>query len=215
MTTLLAYLIIDKKIDNNPTKPNIFKIKDSTVILLEQVGSNQYQPYCAGVWISNYYFLTANHCVNDSENIFYQIHTNKNNIIKKTYSVAYSGIIIKQDADKDLALILGINNNHSTVTLANDVSVGDAVWLLGHPNQLIYSLSKGIISSKKENVYDNQSSKLLQVDINLGPGNSGGGLFNNNSELLGICSFTTTNGAKFGFFADLEELKLFLTNVTY
>lgn len=212
--TIIFYLLIGRNQPVESNAPNIVLLKDSTVLLLEQIGSNHYQISCAGVWISNRHFLTANHCISDP-NIQFQIYKYKNKYTNGYYYESYSGILLKQDEDLDLALVLGLSDTHSFVSIADDSDTGDKVWTLGHPSKLSYSLSEGIISAKRNNSVDNKIYKLLQVDASIGPGNSGGGLFNHHSQLLGICSFITTNGAKFGFFVEQEDIKSFLQDIKY
>ena len=59
--------------------------------------------------------------------------------------------------------------------------IGDEIYILGHPLGARYNLSKGIVSNLDRPFF-------MGVDAVMTFGNSGGGVFNSNGELVGICS---------------------------
>ena len=71
---------------------------------------------------------------------------------------------------------------------ACDVSVGEEVYAIGAPRGLELSLSRGIVSQLRGD-YGKRSAPITQTDAAVSPGSSGGGLFNENGELIGITSF--------------------------
>ena len=93
------------------------------------------------------------------------------------------------------------------VTLGTGGVVGDKVWGLGHPNLYTYTLVEGMLSGRR---HLRDGAIVWQVDGNIGPGDSGGGLFNLDGKLLGICSFINLQGARFGFFVANDSIKQFL-----
>ena len=76
-------------------------------------------------------------------------------------------------------------------------SIGEEVYAIGAPQGLDLSLSRGIISQLRGN-YGKQSAPIIQTDAAISPGSSGGGLFNENGELLGITTFKFSGGASEG-----------------
>lgn len=80
---------------------------------------------------------------------------------------------------------------------ARNVSIGEEVYAIGAPQGLDLSLSRGIISQLRGN-YGKQSAPIIQTDAAISPGSSGGGLFNENGELLGITTFKFSDGASEG-----------------
>ena len=71
---------------------------------------------------------------------------------------------------------------------ARDVSIGDEVYAIGAPRGLELSLSRGVVSQLRGD-YGKRSAPLIQTDAAISPGSSGGGLFNEMGELIGITSF--------------------------
>jgi Trypsin-like peptidase domain/FHA domain len=110
-----------------------------------------------------------------------------------------TGEVIWQSAAKDLAVLkLARRLDRPAVTFARSSTVNDAnnVYVLGFPgaadNQQIVNersqfevkVSRGIISAK--NITSAENVKLYQLDAALNPGNSGGPLFNENGQVIGI-----------------------------
>ncbi len=107
--------------------------------------------------------------------------------------------VLGQDQWSDLAL-LRIKNAPADLTYASlakgagDASdysyltVGETVAAIGNPlGSLGGSVSRGIISALGRNVIiEGFPMTLLQIDASVNPGNSGGGLFNMNGDLIGI-----------------------------
>ena len=71
---------------------------------------------------------------------------------------------------------------------AKELSVGDEVYAVGAPAGLELSLSRGIVSQLR-GASGKRSAPLIQTDAAISPGSSGGGLFNQAGELVGITTF--------------------------
>ncbi|NCB29796.1 MAG: PDZ domain-containing protein, partial [Clostridia bacterium] len=76
----------------------------------------------------------------------------------------------------------------ATLGASSAVTVGDQVYAIGNPlGVLTSSVSQGIISGLDRSItVQDHSMTLMQTDAAVNPGNSGGGLFNTNGELIGI-----------------------------
>ena len=68
--------------------------------------------------------------------------------------------------------------------LAEDVDVGETTYALGTPYDIDLgaSVTKGIISGKRKDADRN----LIQTDVSISPGNSGGALIDEYGTLIGI-----------------------------
>lgn len=91
----------------------------------------------------------------------------------------------------DIALLkVSPKKSLTSATMGNSdkISVGDYAVVIGNPlGQLGGSVTDGIISAlDRELTIDNETYNLLQTNAEISPGNSGGGLFNGNGELIGI-----------------------------
>ncbi len=101
-----------------------------------------------------------------------------------------------------------------TFAAARSVSIGEEVYAIGAPRGLDLSLSRGIVSQLRGD-YGKKSAPIIQTDAAVSPGSSGGGLFNENGELLGITTFKFSGGASEGlsFALPVEWVKDLVFNV--
>lgn len=102
--------------------------------------------------------------------------------------------IIKYDIDNDIAILI-LNNTNCKF---NALSVGDSsklkfnqeIYAIGNLNNLGLSVTKGIISNPSIKVsYENISRNVIQCDLTIADGNSGGSLLDKNGRLIGITTF--------------------------
>lgn len=125
---------------------------------------------------------------------------------------------------KDVALIKIQAKNLPTLKLSesSEVNVGKKIYTFGFPatgdfNQrspLEATLTQGLISALKFS--DNKDFRVFQTDAKVSPGSSGGPLFNENGEVVGITTFQTgsggqNNGDNFAFAIPIELGKQVLT----
>jgi S1-C subfamily serine protease len=64
------------------------------------------------------------------------------------------------------------------VARAAQIKGGESIYVIGHPQDLRYTLSTGIISRKDQD--------LFQISAPISPGNSGGPMFDSRGQLVGI-----------------------------
>ena len=127
------------------------------------------------------YIITNYHVIEGAENITVTLRDGTTN---------YKAKVIGSDEDNDIALLKVNATGLSAATMGNsaDLAVGDYVVAIGNPlGQLGGTVTDGIISALARQVtVDGKSMTLLQHNAQISPGNSGGGLFNSNGELVGI-----------------------------
>jgi serine protease Do len=101
----------------------------------------------------------------------------------------FSAAIHGADAATDLAL-LKIEADQLTPLPFGDsdrVNVGDAVLAIGNPLEYAHSVTAGIVSAKGRKVYYNEPYEdFIQTDAAINRGNSGGPLFNQWGEVIGV-----------------------------
>ena len=155
------------------------------------------------------YVLTNFHVVYDSNN------ENENGIAGSISAYLYGGEFpdCKMDCEYiggsvnyDLALLKITGNEYLKNSLAvacefgdsNDLTVGSTIYAIGNSENRGISMTKGIISVDSQEI--TLSSEKLKNDFNIrvfrydapvSPGNSGGGIFNEQGELIGICNSKT------------------------
>ena len=163
------------------------------VITTEQVvysqwswyGQNQVESGAgSGVIISSDgYILTCAHVVDGASTITVTIDDKD-----------YTATLVGEDTTSDIAVIKIDADGLTPATVGNSDSlkVGQSVMAVGNPlGELGGTVTGGMISALNRSVTIQGSSSvntmsLIQMDASVSPGNSGGGLFNMNGELVGI-----------------------------
>lgn len=126
------------------------------------------------------YIVTNNHVIEDSSRITVTLRD----------GTQYDATLVGTDEKTDLA-VLKIDASGlqpAVFSSSSDLKVGEQAIVIGNPlGQLGGSVTSGIISAlDREITVDGHTMALLQTDAAVNPGNSGGGLFNANGELVGI-----------------------------
>lgn len=100
----------------------------------------------------------------------------------------YSGRVLRTDPGMDLALVKIEGSNFASVSPSTNPSckLGEVIYVIGTPADpsLGQTITKGIFSAKRD-VFGNT---MYQTDAHVNPGNSGGGMFNEKGELVGVVS---------------------------
>ena len=163
------------------------------VITTEQVvysqwswyGQNQVESGAgSGVIISSDgYILTCAHVVSGASQITVTIG-----------DTDYTATVVGEDDTSDVAVLKidATGLTPATVGDSDSLSVGDSVLAVGNPlGELGGTVTSGIVSALNRRVTIQGTSStntmsLIQMDASVSPGNSGGGLFNMNGELIGL-----------------------------
>ena len=99
--------------------------------------------------------------------------------------------LIGEDPDNDLAVIKSFTKGHSVSKLGSsaDLKIGQYVMAIGNPLVYQHSVTTGVVSGLGRTIRS-QSGKLIdnviQSDVMLNPGNSGGPLVTMDAEVIGI-----------------------------
>lgn len=129
---------------------------------------------------SNGYILTNNHVIEGASSITVTLANGKE----------YSAETVGTDSANDVAVLKINAKNLTAATLGNSdqMEVGDMAVIIGNPlGTLGGSVSAGIVSSlNREITLDDTVMNLIQTDASVNPGNSGGGMFNEYGQLVGI-----------------------------
>ncbi len=174
-------VVIDLADIVDETSPSVVEVFTET----KQV-SSWFQEYVtegagSGVILSEDGYIVTNHHVIDGANTIK---------VRLSNGQAYTAVLTGTDEKTDLA-VLKINvSGLPAAKLADSstVRVGDFVIAIGNPlGELGGTVTEGIISAKdREVTIDGETMTLLQTSAAVNPGNSGGGLFNLDGELVGV-----------------------------
>jgi serine protease Do len=124
------------------------------------------------------YILTNAHVVEGADEVY----------VTLTDKREYKAKIIGSDKRSDVALVKIEGSNLPRLTFgdSNKVRVGEWVIAIGSPFGLENTVTAGIISAKARDTGD--YLPLIQTDVAVNPGNSGGPLINMRGEVIGINS---------------------------
>lgn len=106
--------------------------------------------------------------------------------------------LVGSDERTDVAVLRVKGNNFPPLAFGDSdkVKVGEPVLAIGSPFGFDYSASAGIVSATSRTMSRENAVPFIQSDVALNPGNSGGPLFNQSGEVIGINSriFSGTGG---------------------
>jgi len=127
---------------------------------------------------SDGYVMTNAHVVDGADEVY----------VTLTDRREFKAKIIGTDKRTDVALVKidSINLPRLTLGDSSKIKVGEWVIAIGSPFGLENSVSAGIISAKARDTGD--YLRLIQTDVAVNPGNSGGPLLNMRGEVVGINS---------------------------
>lgn len=116
--------------------------------------------------------------------------------------------ILGKDETCDLAILYADALSEPPLTFADPATIaeGQTVYALGHPLGLDFTLSRGIISNRRR---VRSGVSLLQTDVSLNPGNSGGPLVNEQGEVIGVANQILEGGQGLGFGIALQHIFAF------
>lgn len=113
-------------------------------------------------------------------------------------SEEFHGKVIHSFRDIDLAFVKVFLSEEKIIypKISNLIEEGQTIYAIGHPEGLVNTITKGTISSIGRIL---NKVKYIQHDAAINQGNSGGPLFNENAELIGINTLKYTNTDGLGF----------------
>lgn len=134
------------------------------------------------------YLLTNHHVIENASKVTITLNDRRE----------IDAAVVGSDERTDVAL-LKVNGAGFPELRTGDVGrlrVGEPVLAIGSPFGFDYSASAGIVSAKMRNMMGETAVPFIQTDVALNPGNSGGPLFNQHGEVVGVNSriFSGTGG---------------------
>ena len=106
---------------------------------------------------------------------------------------SYDATLVGGEQENDIAVLKIDAGNLQTVTLGDSdaLNVGQEVYAIGNPlGELTFTFTGGYVSAKDRSVTmsDGTVMNMLQTDTAINSGNSGGPLFNEYGQVIGIVS---------------------------
>ena len=149
------------------------------------------------------YIVTNYHVVEGAQQITVTLHDDS----------TYTATVVGSDQQSDIAL-LKIDATGLTPAVLGDsdsVQVGEVVIAVGNPmGTLGGTVTDGIVSAlNRDSPVEGNEMTLMQTSAAISPGNSGGGLFNTNGELIGIVNakYSDEDAEGLGFAIPVNTMK--------
>lgn len=125
---------------------------------------------------------------------------------------SYPAKVIGHEQDNDLAVIKvdAVGLNPVTLGTNKNMKVGNKVYTVGNPlGELTYTMTSGIVSALDREIVgrDGTSINMFQIDAAVNPGNSGGPVYNDRGEVIGIVSakYSSTGIEGLGFAIPIDD----------
>ena len=166
------------------------EVAGSVVVVLALDSSGETQAQGSGVVVGQNEVATNCHVIEDAASVVVRQAADSGG--GETYRM--DARVLARDDERDLCLLfVGELSEPPAAPMvemgaAKGLSVGEEVFAIGAPKGLELSMSRGIVSQLR-GLHGKRAAPLVQTDAAISPGSSGGGLFNENAELVGITAF--------------------------
>ena len=128
------------------------------------------------------YILTNNHVVEGAKDVTVKLNDGSE------YAAEIVGV---EGRDSDVAVLKIETSGLTPVTLGNSdaMEVGENIYVVGNPlGELTYTMTSGIISALDREIAADRNTTLnmFQLDAAVNSGNSGGPVFNDRGQVIGV-----------------------------
>ena len=167
------------------------QVSPSVVVIVTYGAEGKSTGLGSGVVVSNDVIATNCHVIQGAI---------KTEIIHK--GKQYPATVLHSDWDRDLCT-LSVSNLKAPAVVKGSTSrlkVGARVYAIGAPRGLELTLSEGIVSSLRPV----DGGQYLQITAPISQGSSGGGLFDENAQLIGLPTFYLADGQQLNFAVPVE-----------
>lgn len=154
------------------------------------------------------YIITNHHVIDNASEIEVLFNDGKKTRIKAK--------LIGSDKKTDLALLKVKPGTYlKSVELGDSdkIKVGESVVAIGNPFGYSHTVTAGIISAKNRVIGQGPFDNFLQTDASINFGNSGGPLFNSDSQVIGINTAISASGQGLGFAIPINQAKSLLAEL--
>lgn len=174
----------------------VYQQVDNRVVCIRSTIGNQSTLTGTGFFIAPNVVATVAHQVNDADRVI--VHLTDGHKSEAKYLLS--------KPEWDVALIQVPNTSLRGLPLASDLpTLGNEVFTIGCPMDLDHSLSRGVVSNAKRQL---EGKELIQTDLVVNSGNSGGPLFNQKGEVVGVIMGSLKGGTGLNFAVPVKYLQM-------
>ncbi len=191
---LFVYIIVDKYNISKNAK-DIFNMNINSIVEVKATTNAVGESYGTGVIYDSSGLIITNAHVISYTTLSESKTFDEYEIRFATKEDYQSATLVKYDLEIDLA-ILKISDEsmqYNSIKFGKDnYSYGDKVYAMGNTSNYGIGISEGTISVPEVNIiYNNIFRTVIQSNIDIASGNSGGALLNDKGKLIGITTFRT------------------------
>ncbi len=199
-------------------------LEGRTVALVNVDDDGEARAYCSGVWVGTNTIVTAHHCMGEEDvvgtELLYLVHDDvfspHSTSERRTMRPRAARLAAIDDAH-DLALLESTEGpqGHPMARLHEGaIQQGSFAQAMGHSLGLWYSYSTGVVAAVREKDFgDGTLMVWVQATTPISPGNSGGGLFDSDGYLIGICHAMFTKGQSLNLFVHSQYVRVLMGGV--
>ncbi|MBQ4370335.1 MAG: trypsin-like peptidase domain-containing protein [Oscillospiraceae bacterium] len=150
----------------------------------------------------NGYVLTNYHVIEGASKVSVMLYNEEE----------YEAQIVGHEKENDIAVLKIDADNLTPVVLGSSAAmkVGETVYCIGNPlGELTYTMTSGIISALDREIStdEDESINMFQMDAAVNSGNSGGPVFNDKGEVIGIVTakYASTGVEGLGFAIPVDD----------
>lgn len=189
-TTPLPATLSSNDANKSLTPKEVYKMNVNAVVgIATQITTNVWGQVASAsasgsgfILTADGYVVTNNHVVEDATSVTVKLYSGEE----------YDAKIIGTDDMNDVALLKIEAEGLQAVTVgdSDQIEVGDEVIAIGNPlGELTFTMTAGYISALDREINtDGKPINMLQTDVAINSGNSGGPLFDMNGNVIGITS---------------------------
>ena len=117
--------------------------------------------------------------------------------VKLANGRSFDAVVVGSDPMTDIALLkitTDADLSVATFGVSAEMRAGDEVFAVGNPFGLGNTVTSGIVSATSRNIHAGPFDDFIQTDAAINRGNSGGPLFNDQGEVIGVNSMIFSPG---------------------
>ena len=173
---LVKIASVEKTRVNALAPVQLFKMLSPSIYVVNVTRSDGNELQGSAVAVSSNILLTNCHVVSNSSSII--LTQNKMNIHATLVSA-------DDDADRCILKTESALTSHVPIRSYDELNIGERVYSIGAPAGLELTMSDGLLSGKRTLT----GRRFVQTTAPISPGSSGGGLFDEAGNLIGITTF--------------------------
>lgn len=194
MIVCSGILFLMRKKQNEPTANDVFQYNIHSVVEVKAYTDDVGESFGTAEFIGDDGTLVTNAHVITYKSLGETIAF-ENISIRFCYEDDYRSVtLVKYDSKLDIA-VLKLNNlncNFKPMKLGDSsrLNNGDRIYAIGNLNNIGISITEGIVSNSNITVTNNDVTRdVIQCDLTIAEGNSGGALVDVKGRLIGITTF--------------------------